>query len=191
MSEGIEVENKARVEDLSEVESKLPADTRFLDYIDYADTYFTFLEIEGYTYERFRLREFSDRAIVTAKEDIASVDCSTVREYEFEISDADAFRNFARLFGFRELIRKRKQGKRFQVRSEREDEPPAIVELVCIEGLGNFVEIEIMVEGEDRIESAESRVMALLAELGILESALEPRAYTLMLYEQSLAEKPG
>jgi len=189
MAKGIEVENKARVNDLAAVEKMLPADARFLDEIDYADTYFTFQNIEGYTYERFRLREFSDRAIVTAKEDIASVDCATSREYEFEVSDPDAFRNFARLFGFRELIRKRKEGKRFRVPSGREGDRPATVELVRVEGLGDFVEIEVMVDSEAMIEGAESRVMALLADLGILESALEPRAYTLLLYEQSGAAK--
>ncbi|MFO8057799.1 MAG: class IV adenylate cyclase [bacterium] len=191
MAKGIEVENKARVDDLSAVEGRLPANARFLDHIDYADTYFTFREIEGYTYERFRLREFSHRAIVTAKEDIASVECATAREYEFEISDADAFLNFVRLFGFRELIRKRKQGKRFEVPSDLDGERAAIIELVNIEGLGDFVEIEVMVENEDRIERAESRVMALLAELGILESALEPRAYTLMLYKQNREQESG
>ncbi len=189
MAKGIEVENKARVSDLEAIEKKLPSGALFLDEIDYADTYFTFRNIEGYTYERFRLREFSDRAVVTAKEDIASVDCATAWEYEFEVSDPHAFRNFARLFGFRELIRKRKQGKRFRVPGGSEGERPATVELVRVEGLGDFVEIEVVVDSEDMIEGAESRVMGLFSELGILDSALEPRAYTLLLYEQSGAGK--
>jgi predicted adenylyl cyclase CyaB len=173
----IEVEMKARVDEPAVVEERLKARARFLDEIDFSDTYFCRAEVEGYTYERFRLRITKDRALVTAKEKLEGRGEANV-EHEFEVSDADAFKSFVLLHGFRVLIEKRKRGRRYVM------EPgAATVEAVNVEGLGDFIEVEIMVADESAVGPARERIGEVFEELGVPASDLETRAYTLLLYE--------
>jgi predicted adenylyl cyclase CyaB len=185
MSEWIEVEIKAHVDSLQDIESRLPPDAKPLDTIDFRDTYYTKGQIDHYTFERFRLREFNGRAVVTAKERIGEGESASAREYEFEVSDARAFQALIRIFGFEVFIEKRKAGKRFQVLPlvAGSASRAATVELIHIDGLGDFVEIEVLVEKESEIELAERMVRTVMSNLGIGEDAIEPRPYTYMLYE--------
>lgn len=174
----IEVEMKARVGDPAGVEERLKGRARLLDEIDYGDTYFCRAEVEGYTYERFRLRLGEGRALVTAKEKLEGRGSEANIEHEFEVSDPKAFTRFVFLHGFRVLIEKRKRGRRYVM------EPgPATVEVVNIEGLGDFIEVEIMVDDRAEVAPAKKRIEEIFDELGVPASDIEPRAYTLLLYE--------
>lgn len=186
MARGIEVELKARVDDLGRVERLLAGKARPLDEIDYADTYFTFPGTTGFSFHRFRLRQYRDRALVTVKEKKPGEE-GGVRESEFEVSDPAAFLDFARVFGAEVMLKKRKSGKRFQFGGGTEPgfARGPVIELVRIEGLGDFVEIEIMVDEPAQAARAQARIRELLDELGLPESAVEQRAYTFLLYEKN------
>lgn len=181
----IEVEVKARLDDPAPVEERLLSMAVLLDRIDHRDTYFTYAHLPGYTSQRFRLRRSKGRARVTIKQDLASEGVEASLESDFEVDDPEAFERFALLFGFRVLVQKRKQGRRYLV----EDAacPPglerAVVELVEVEGLGKFIEIEIMVEQPSQVSAARQRISRIMAALGVSASQVEPRPYTAMLHE--------
>ncbi len=189
MGADIEVEVKARVRDPAAVERALAGMGRPLGEAEYEDVYYCPARIEGYTHERFRLRRSGPRSTVTFKEKAEGGGAEASREHEFEVSDPEAFLAFARAFGFREFLVKSKKGRRWKVGAGRAGaEFAATVELWSVGRLGEFVEIEIMVETEDRIAAARQGVMEILERLGIDEAAVELRPYTLLLYELSHGE---
>lgn len=183
MSSEIEVEKKARVADPEGMEKRLWRIGRPVGEIDYSDTYFTYSHVAGYTDERFRLREHPGGARVTAKEEMEGGDAEVSLEREFEVDDPEAFRGFAKMFGFRVLIEKRKRGKRFALNSVQDKESGPFAELVEVEGLGWFIEIEVMVKDRSEVEGARRGIGRAFQELGVKDSSFEPRPYTLMLYE--------
>ena len=184
MSNAIEVELKARVSDLAAVEERLRGRARFLDEISYTDYYFTPAGTSGFSFHRFRLRQSEDRALVTFKEKLVGHERG-VHEHEFEVSDAEAFLDFARKFGFQLMLTKTKQGRRYRLDpAAGSNSLPATVELVRIGELGDFVEIEVMVFDPAVVPQAEARLKEVLHELGLPEAAIESRAYTKLLYDQ-------
>lgn len=181
----MEVEIKARVKSLGEVEARLPGRARLFGEIDFHDTYFCPAGVKGYTQKRFRLRRAGPRSFVTAKQKVREGKVSADIEHEFEVSDAEAFTRFALMFGFRVMIEKRKRGRRwlFEPLPGAGSERPLVVELVTIEGLGDFVEVEIMVEKKEELAAAHRRIELVLEELGIEPEAVEARAYTRLLHD--------
>ncbi len=186
----IEVEIKARAEGLEGIEERLTRHFEPAGEIDYRDTYYAREDIEGYTHERVRLRRAPGRAMVTAKERIDESGVEAGFEHEFEVSDPEAFERFVMLFGFRVLIDKTKRGRRFRTPAlESLGGASLVVELVEIEGLGRFIEVEAMVDDESRIDAAKNEIGSLLDGLGVPTESIEERPYTLMLYEKRTEEK--
>jgi predicted adenylyl cyclase CyaB len=64
-------------------------------------------------------------------------------------------------------------------------ELPVTAELSEVEGLGWFIELEIIADNEDRetIEAGRGRLLSLLKSLGIGEEQIEERYYSDMLME--------
>ena len=181
----LEVEAKARVSDPALVLPALMRMGRVKDEIDYEDAYYVPGDVEGYSFRRFRVRHSGARTTVTAKERVPSERGETSREWEFEVSDRERFLGFIRQFGFKPLLTKRKRGRRYAIVPEPGDacQYEAVVELVEIEGLGHFVEIEVMVDREDEVAAARARVEAIFAQLGISPQEFVTTPYTLMLYQ--------
>lgn len=185
----IEVEIKAHLPDSRRMEELVRDKGRILGGIDYCDTYYTYGHVRGYSSERFRLRRSGGSATVTAKEKVEVRGVEASREHEFKVDDPEAFKRFAAMFGFKVMVEKRKKGRRYLVGAGSGSDIDATVELVEIEGLGDFIEIEVMVESEKEVGKARERISEIMAELGIPESDLEQRPYTLMLCE--LKEQKG
>jgi len=181
----IEVEKKAWIEDAEAMEKKLSQAGKELGLIDFRDTYFTCSHVTGYTNQRFRLREYSGGALVTAKEQMEGRGAEVSLEHEFEVDDPEAFRCFAKMFGFKVLIEKKKRGKRFLLGSGKEArERGPFAELVEVEGLGAFLEIEVMASDSSKVDEARAKVDRALSDLGVAGESVEARPYTLMLYEK-------
>jgi predicted adenylyl cyclase CyaB len=140
--------------------------------------------VEGFSFQRFRVRQSGDKTVVTAKERVLGDGAEASREHEFEVSDGERFIAFMKLFGFREMLAKRKRGRRWRVAPERAGSCPALVELVEIVDLGWFLEIEVMVEAEKEMAGARARVAELFARLEVPPQDIVTTPYTLMLYEQ-------
>jgi adenylate cyclase class 2 len=192
----IEVELKAWLESPEKIKRKLRKIARFEAEIKEEDIYFTFAHTSGYQWHRFRLRTIGRRSIVTVKvpnrptsEPGAGIEAN--REYEFAVSNPEAFKVFCREFGFRVLIEKHKRVRRYLLKPGRRLFAfPVHIELNHIENLGDFIELETLVEKEEQVPRASAFINSLLDTLGVPRSRIEPRAYTEMLYQQSQKQSP-
>ena len=132
-------------------------------------------ETDAFRHRVFRLRETTTGAVVTLKEKRIDGAVESSREVEFGVESGDAFRSFAAGLGYRPFIVKRKRVRAYRVGE-------CTVELVHVDGLGDFLEIEhLSEEGTTPEEDARARVLEVLGRLGVAESALEPRLYIDML----------
>ena len=101
-------------------------------------------------------------------------------ELEFEVQPGPAFEAFLERVGFTRDICKRKRGWDFF-------RDGITAELVEVESLGWFVELEILtndIHAANRgkaVEEARAKLLGFLAELGISREAIESRYYTEML----------
>jgi adenylate cyclase class 2 len=97
-------------------------------------------------------------------------------ESEFDVSSASQFEDLLRRLGLEKEKAKRKRGRSYSYKG-------ITAELTEVDGLGWFIELEILAESGDggTVAAARERLMKLLAELGVSESAVETRYYTEML----------
>ncbi|MDR1909963.1 MAG: class IV adenylate cyclase [Spirochaetaceae bacterium] len=104
------------------------------------------------------------------------------REIEFRVSSRAAFEEFLGFLGLEPAAAKRKRGARWDYPGSPGEEP-VTVELLEVEGLGWFLELEIIAGDDDpeTVKAARKRLFALLEEAGIAEDRLETRYYTEML----------
>jgi adenylate cyclase class 2 len=121
----------------------------------------------------FRLREEGAGWRVTAKRRSVEDGIETNEEVEFGVDDAAAFREFAQRLGFRPFIVKRKATRKYA--SGR-----VTVELHRIDPLGDFIELEILLEdgaAADERKAAERELREHLARFGVPDAKIEPRLY--------------
>ena len=182
MSASIEVEIKAWADDRAELEARVRQLAEWVEEVRYRDTYFTYAHTPGYQHQRFRLREYGGRATVTAKVPVSPAAAGANQEHEFEVSNPEAFRAFCQAFGFRVLLCKEKHCRRYRLR--RSADHPLHLELNFIPGLGDFIEVEALVESPEEAAAAQAEVQEVLARLGVPESRIEPTAYTRLLYDR-------
>jgi adenylate cyclase class 2 len=170
-----EVELKAHIEDPGAIEEKVRAFARFSKDYDRRDIYF---HVDGLdpAVTDFRLRRDTGAAVVTFKRKSINKGVEANEEREFEVSDADAFASLAERIGCTVFARKHKTG-----RSYRSGE--ATIEISSVEGLGYFIEIEILLSSPEpaAIERADAEVRSILERVGVPSSSIEPRNYIDML----------
>jgi adenylate cyclase class 2 len=125
----------------------------------------------------FRLRGEGGSWRVTAKRRSVEDGVETNDEIEFGVDDTAAFREFAQRIGFRPFIVKRKACRRYALGR-------VTVELNRIDPLGDFIELEILLDdgaGADERAEAEAELRAALARFGVPEEKIEARLYIDML----------
>ncbi len=182
----IEVELKARLKNPEQAEKEIQKRARFIGEFIEQDTYFTFANTTGYQKQRFRLRIVEDKAIVTVKiEGEAEPGVEANQEFEFEVSDPQAFKVFSQEFGFRVMIEKKKKVKRFLfIPPEEEFSEKITIELNQVENLGYFLELETLVENQNQVTPASRYLKTLLQKFNIPLSQIESRPYTELLYHK-------
>jgi adenylate cyclase class 2 len=101
-------------------------------------------------------------------------------EKEFTVSEAGVFEELLEALGFEAGKSKKKSGFSF-------DYHGITAELSCVEGLGFFVELEIIADSGDTatVENSRRRLLNLLALIGISEDKIEARYYTELLENRS------
>lgn len=131
----------------------------------------------------FRLRVEEHESFVTAKRKTVVDGVEINEEIEFTVSEARAFEQFAGYLGAAVFARKRKVGDRYRAGE-------ATIELAHVDRLGDFVEIERLIEeaGPAEIDAANRDVRSLLKEIGIGEDKIEPRYYIDMLAQLERSE---
>jgi len=174
-----EVEIKAHVKDAQGIETALGARYGRGVPFDKRDVYFESVANPGSTAFRLRNDGAGDGLpgpdVVTIKQKGMRDGVEVNNEVEFTVDSADAFHAFAQSLGYRVAIEKRKRGHVWEVESG------VHIELAEVSGLGWFVEIEALLDGQGEIPAAEAQVRSLLQSLGVAETDIEPRYYTSLL----------
>lgn len=186
----IEVELKARIRDRAAVLAELASFARAEGPVDKLDEYW---HGPGWREDRgargFRLRVEGRETVVTRKAKRRDAGGEANLEREFSVSDRASFVEFIRSLGCEPFYSKRKRGQAFSVPV---GAATATVEVFEVVGLGDFIEIEILVpEGDpEAVAWASREVRALLARSGLGESDIEPRFYSELLAEAGLIDEP-
>jgi len=93
------------------------------------------------------------------------------------VDDAEAFINFCEYLEYKVYIEKHKQGELYTFEN-------VGIELSLVEGLGWFVEIEILVDHQSKVTPARNKLREVLQALSVPENKIEPRYYYELLEEK-------
>jgi adenylate cyclase class 2 len=107
-------------------------------------------------------------------------------EREFSVSDGAAFEALLLRLGLEKGMEKNKRGWAWNCEG-------ITAELTEVEGLGWFVELEIIADDDagETVMAARTRLLALLDKIGVKRDRIEPRYYTEMLRQMATgAERP-
>lgn len=174
-----EIEIKAWVDHRDELEARLRSMAIFIGPYRKQDVYFTYDRPqpgqEGAT--AFRIREDGGRFIVTNKVKTIRDGVEVSLENEFTVSDAGEFERMMVALGFHSYIRKEKIGTAWKLGAIN-------VDFSLVTGLGDFIELEILLEngaGEPAITRAKEALLAALSELGLSAERMEALPYTELL----------
>ncbi|MDR2446440.1 MAG: CYTH domain-containing protein [Treponema sp.] len=197
----VEIELKARVDDPHKTKAVISSFARYIKTFDKEDVYWLPRErTSALPASGIRIRRETDyiendscisqriaRTWVTYKTKEIR-DCIEVNnEKEFSISEDDNEKPFEELltaFGLQLGVCKHKTG--WAWLSE-EENPPIVIELSEVAGLGYFVELEILSECNDKktVSAMRRRLLACLGKTGVGEDKIESRYYTDMLREKA------
>ena len=181
-----EVELKAWIDDWDAVKARLHEECLFIRDFRKADRYFS-RSGEPERETSFRVRLDNGGAIVTFKDKSLRDRMEYNQEREFTVDDAEAFVELVERTGCRQYASKVKEGLEFRYGG-------LTVELVRVEELGEFVEIEVMEESgrAELHKRAAARIRAFLDLIGIDPSRIEQRSYVSLLGRQKIGQdRPG
>ena len=124
-----------------------------------------------------RIRECNSEIIVTYKRKDLQGNVEINEEQEFKIDHKTAFEALLTDLGFAPYICKEKQTKTFVYNSL--EGIPVTIEISHLTGLGDFIEIEIILDSSDElmIGRAQGMLHQILALCGVPKSAIESRYY--------------
>ena len=176
----LEIELKAKVDDSSIVKKLLATFMTYQGPIEKNDEYWSlpivtsFIPTIGF---HLRLRLEPEQATVTFKEKTYTDNIEVNKEVEFGILDADAFRKFLDKMSAKLLYRKRKSGTSWK------GEDGVHAELVQVDGLGEYLEVEILSEEDAAIdvEGIKIKLLSIIERCGLSASTIEPRPYSQLL----------
>jgi len=198
----IEVELKARLRDRATVEAAVASFAGPGSRVDKRDSYW---HGPDWRLDRgarvFRLRSAGGdsaggdaNTVVTFKNKRCEGGIEINQEREFEVSDSGAFVEFAERLGCEFFYHKRKTGLGYKFGPSAGEGSPceATIEIVEVEGLGDFIEIEILLEDEDpgSVALAQAEIRSLLSRSGVSEADMESRFYSELLIEAGLVARP-
>jgi adenylate cyclase class 2 len=177
-----EIELKAHVANHLEIGNRLSKLAVFTGTFEKKDVFYSLV---GSTAYGVRLRKESKRLpsgtsrlknLVTWKSKQVTDGIEINDEREFEVSSCEVFEQFLTHLGFMVKRRKKKKGSSY-------DNNGMTVELTEVEGLGWFVELEMISDDKDagNLAATRKKLLDFLAELGIERDAIESRSYTEML----------
>ena len=179
-----EIEMKAWVDDWAAVERALRDRCTFERSFRKDDRYFAPPDGEGL----FRVRIDAGApgahapgthgpGYVTYKEKEVRDGVEVNLEREFGVDDAQAFVEFVTSFRCRETFAKVKEGLHFSYDG-------LTVELVRVEGLGDFLEVECVVADDAGHDETAERIRAFVRGLSIADERIEPQPYMKLLRER-------
>jgi predicted adenylyl cyclase CyaB len=185
----IEVEKKAYLRDYKTLD-KIREIAQYRGDSEKEDTYFAAIgqKLDLYKDPIFRIRITGNEKILSYKKKRFIEKTEVNEEQEIDISaidDIQAFRNFFQYTGYYPFIEKKKKTSLYRI--ENYEGFPVSIEHNKIENLGDFIEIEILVEekAKEKVEKARQVITKLFHEIDISEEDVEPRYYIDLLMEKS------
>jgi len=177
-----EIELKARIdeEEVADILDRVPIFADFVSETVKEDRYYapgdlSLGDADFRDPRLFRIRVVGGESVVTLKRKSIECGIEVSEEIEFAVGSAAEFEKFADAIGYRFLIGKRK-------RSRIHKRGALTIEINEVDGLGFFCEIEFLrPDDEPDIAGCKSRLLEILAELGIPEDAIEGRPYNDLL----------
>lgn len=182
----IEVELKARLRDRAAALAAVGSFAREREEVDKFDEYWRESGSRaGYADRGFRLRTEKGVSVVNFKTKRGEGGIEINRESEFGVSDREVFNEFVRRLGCEMAYTKNKRGLAFKAGGAGDFPDAATIEILEVQGLGDFIEIEILLERDEpaAVARAQGELLALLALTGVPESDIEPRFYSELLSE--------
>ena len=174
-----EIESKARVSDPGRVKAIL--DTLYGEgrEVHKRDHYF---HLPGEVIQSLRIREYDGKIEITTKHNFRDANGENNEEYEFlaEPGQYDKAVSFFHALGHEDYFVKEKDGWEWH-------DGDAHIELLAVNDLGYFIEIEILIPFDSDADLADEsgrRIHFLLSSLG-LEGCIERRAYRDMILGRS------
>ena len=179
MTSMYEVELKARVDNFEFIKNKLEEMYDYKGKIHKFDRYMRRKGDKDIIDKVFRIRIENEGAVVGYKDKKRQRGVEINIENEFGVTDPDLFIQLMEKMGFEVYVEKEKKGFLFK-------DSDYSIELMNIRGLGNFVEIEKILQNPDNneIAAAESGIRKILKEIGIKSEKIEPRYYIEMLLKK-------
>ena len=182
-----EIELKAHVADYEAIKLVLSEKAKYLGVFEKEDSYW-FPKEASISSKSYRLRKEKreidgmekSASFISYKKKEVRDEIEINEEREFEVKPGELAGEFFHELGFESGISKRKRGWAYTWEG-------ITAELVEVEGLGWFVELEILIEKqqEENFEAAKKRLLDFLDDLGIKKEALESRFYTEMLLSRT------
>jgi len=179
----IEVELKAHLADPEATNKKVASFASYVTSFEKSDAYWHGPDWRlARGSKGFRVRTEAGETIVTFKTKKCEGGMEINREREFSVSDPAALDELFFRLGCEPFYSKRKRGKRYEARSDGSTRPITI-EVLEVEGLGPFIEIEALLEAEEpaAVALAQGEIKGILARAGVPESAIESRYYSELL----------
>jgi predicted adenylyl cyclase CyaB len=179
-----EIELKAHVSDPEAVRRCLSGFMEFQGDFDKRDEYWSVglaAKASSGRQFSFRLRSEPERNTVTYKEKTYRDRMEVNEEIEFVLGDRESFLAFLSKMGARPLYSKRKKGSLWRGKDGLQ------AELVQVEGLGYFLEVEIMMEQSPgwALEEIREKLTEVLRRCGLDERSIEGRPYSQLLGQQA------
>jgi adenylate cyclase class 2 len=175
-----EVEVKYRVVDHRVIKDALSRlNAKFLEHTEEVDTYFNSpVRDFAKTDEALRLRAYGDGTVVfTYKGPRIGNVGKTREELNVTINDFNIMFEILRRLGFREVAKVVKKRDIYNYEN-------FTIYLDTVEGLGNFVEVETLVNDEELINKATEDILVLGDKLGLSRDWIERRTYLELMLER-------
>ena len=173
----LEVEQKFRVDDHDAILARLiQIGATSCGEIEQRDTYYAHPARDfAKTDEALRIRSVGDQSCITYKGPKLDAMTKTRREIELSIASGEQFGDLLTALGFAPVAEVAKQRRIMRI-----ERPPFLVEVALdkINGLGNFVELEVKAESAD-FDAARAQIAQLATELDL--TANERRSYLELL----------
>ncbi|MCE5256455.1 MAG: class IV adenylate cyclase [Spirochaetaceae bacterium] len=176
----LEIELKARVSDPETVKARLSSFMRFAGSFEKEDEYWMVPVVVSSvptTGFRFRIRIEPDQTTITFKEKSYTNDIEVNNEVEFGVGNLAGFRRFIEKMSAQQLYTKQKAGTKWQ------NEDGIQAELVCVKGLGYFLEVELLFDefSDPSIQETKARLMKIVEQCGLSSGDVEPKPYSQLL----------
>jgi len=170
----MEIELKAHVRDIAEVERQVASFAKRVREFDKFDSYWhgpDWRFVRGT--KGFRVRSDDNKTIVNFKTKRNDGGIEINRETEFEVSDRAAFLSLIERIGCEPFYEKRKKGVAYEYDG-------FLIELLHVDGLGYFIEIEQVLESDDpaSIALAQGGLRSILNKAGVSDTEIEARGYS-------------